>query len=484
MTGGTHAVVIGGSLAGLCAARVLADHFEQVTVLDRDRFPTDAQHRKGVPQSRHPHAMLDAGRRQLERLFPGFDRTVLERGGLDLNPGLDMAFLRAAGGWGRRRKSPVTLLFASRILIESVIRELARKLENVRVLEETDVTGLLVQKEGGLRATGVAVRGADGAETELEADLVVDASGRSTRLPEWLEKLALPPIETDVVDARAGYSSRWYQGPRGADRPADWWWRCLWVEPLADPTLNPEEQFFGVLFPCENDTWVVTTCSWGGEKLARDPETFEHMISRLRTPVLAEAIALAEPISPVYASRSMQNTWRHYERWSGELAGFIATGDAVCGFNPVYGQGMSSASRCAGVLERCLQREDPRAPAFPKRFFREQARFLRSPWMMAVSRDRQQARLEGDDGGAALRVGQWLRRLAAVYMQQVALAIPRDEKIGIALFEVANLSAEPPTLFRPAIVARTMRARLRQRLRPDQLDAEALADQPPAAIRD
>lgn len=484
MTPGSHAIVIGGSIAGLCAARVLSDHFARVTVLDRDRFPTEAQYRKGVPQSRHPHAMLDAGRRELDRLFPGFDRTALARGALDLNPGLDMAVLRAAGGWSRRRTSPVTLMFASRTLIESVIRDLAAEIPSLEVREETEVTGLLVARGGGLRVTGVATRSPDGTQAELEADLVVDASGRATRVPEWLEKLGLPAIETDVVDANAGYSSRWYQGPRGDARPADWWWRCLWVEPVVDERANPEEQFFGVLFPCENDTWVVTTASWGGQTLAHDPKTFERMISRLRTPVLFEAISAAEPISPVYARRSMQNTWRHYERWDTQLAGFIATGDATCGFNPVYGQGMSSAARCAGVLERCLERDDPHDPGFPARFFAAQARFLRTPWMMAVARDREAARLEGDEGGALKTVSQWLRRLAAVYMQQVALAAQGNETLNLALFEVANLSAEPSRLFRPAVAARTLGTRLRQWRHPEPDDPEALAERPPATIRD
>jgi len=481
---GSHAIVIGGSVAGLCAARVLSERFERVTVLDSDHFPQDAQHRKGVPQSRHPHAMLDAGRRELERLFPGFEKLCRERGALELNPGRDMATLRQAG-WSVRGDTPFTLLFASRVLIERVIRDLTAKLPNVTLLEGVDVTALRTagasSEDGALRATGVTARSDDGQVTELDAEFVVDASGRATRAPDWLEKLGLPAVDMTVVDASAGYSSRWYQGPRGDARPESWWWKCLWIEPLVEGAARPEEQYFGVLFPVEDDRWVVTTASWGGRELARDPESFDRMISKLRTPLLAEAIAQAEPISPVFARRGMQNSWRHYETWRGALAGFIATGDAVCGFNPVYGQGMSSASKCARVLEESLAVEDPLDPEFPARFFRAQARFLEIPWTMAVSRDRQQARIESEDAAAPRRLEVLVRKLGAFAMRQIAMAAVDDREIGRALFEVVNLTRTPRQLLGdPAVLARVARARLRQIVRPKQIVEDEIPDYPPA----
>ena len=482
MSAASSAVVIGGSIAGLCAGRVLAERFERVTVVDRDRFPKGADHRKGVPQSRHPHAMLDAGRRELDRLFPGFERLCLERGALELNPGLDMAML-GRNGWNPRRHRPFTLLFASRVLFESVLRDLAAAIPNLEVFEGTEATRLLVEREGGLRATGVTLRDPDGEERRVPADLVVDASGRSTRAPGWLEALGLPPVEVTVVDANAGYSSRWYQGPSPDRRPAHWWWKCLWIEPLVEGAARAEEQYFGVLFPVEGDRWIVTTASWGGRELARDPESFERMVSKLRSPVLAQAIGKAEPISPVYFRRGMQNAWRHYESWRGEFPGFIALGDAVCAFNPVYGQGMSVASKCTAVLERCLDEEDPRSARFARRFFREQGEFLEIPWTMAVSRDREQARIEGDAPTTQRRFELLLRRIATTYMRNVALAAGGDDAVNRALFEVVNLSRPPADLFRdPRIVARVLRSRLHQLLtRRQNVDAE-IPDDPPGQI--
>ena len=478
-----HAIVIGGSVAGLCTARVLADVFERVTVLDRDVLPDDAQHRKGVPQSRHPHVLLDGGRQRLERLFPGFVAKMLDGGALELDPGLDMAVLRA-DGWAPRRATPNTLLFSSRVLIESVIRELCTRHENIRIIEQSKVFGL-VAKRDPLRVCGVRLQEAGGAERELSADLVVDASGRETHADKWLAEFGLPAPERTVVNADASYSTRWYQGPTPEARPESFWWKSLFMEPIIEGDGAPEDKYFGVLFPVEDDRWIVTTASWGGRELPRDPEGFERIISKLRSPVLADAIAHAEPISPVYTRRGMQNSWRHYERWSVELPGFISTGDATCGFNPVYGQGMTSAACCAIVLERCLQQDDPTSARFARRFFRAQAKFLSTPWMMATSRDRQQAQvLDSDERVEPGRLETLIRRGVAFYLGQIALAAARDQVIGRKLFEVINLSIRPNALFAdPSILARVVWARFRQRLTPTPEDGEHTADYPPAPVR-
>jgi hypothetical protein len=254
----------------------------------------------------------------------------------------------------------------------------------------------------------------------------------------------------------------------------------LWLEPLAEGTGRPEDQYFGLLFPVEGDRWIVTTASWGGRELPRDPESFEATIGRLRSPVLADAIAHAQPISDVYARRAMQNAWRHYERWSVDLPGFIATGDATCGFNPVYGQGMTSAAFCASVLQRCLKGEDPSSARFARRFFKEQAKFLSAPWLMATSRDRQQARMTDADGEEKpSRLGLLVRGAATRYLGQLAMAAGRDSLVNQRLFDVINLSIQPRALFDPRVIARTAWARFRQKLEPPAAIDQETPDYPP-----
>jgi 2-polyprenyl-6-methoxyphenol hydroxylase-like FAD-dependent oxidoreductase len=457
-----HAVVVGGSVGGLCVARALSERFERVTVIDRDRFPEGARDRKGVPQARHPHALLDGGRRALERLFPGFESAMLSRGALELDPGFDFALMRPTG-WAPRRRSSFTMLFSSRALLESVVRELAAKLGNVRVADGTEVTALVTSREGGLRVAGVATR-ANGEAGRLGAELVVDTSGRATKAPEWLARLGLPRVEMTIVDADAGYSTRWYQGPGASAWPADWWWKCVWIEPRVDEASRPEEQYFGVLFPVEGDRWIVTLASWGGRELPSDPDSFERLVGKLRSPILAEAIARARAVSPVYFRRGLQNAYRHYERWQATLPGFIATADAVCAFNPVYGQGMSSAAICAEILGRTLERVPAVSPRFPREFFRAQARFLDTPWLMAVSRDLEHPRSEGADRSLEGTVRGLFARLGGSYMQLVALAAAVDEKVRDRLFEVLNLTRPPGDLVRdPRLAARVLVKGLRYR---------------------
>src|SRR5882672_3589619 len=188
---GTHAIVVGGSMAGLSAARVLSDAFDRVTVIDQDAYPEGAMERPGVPQSRHVHALLARGRNELNRLFPGFDQAMLAGGANDLDFAWTFATLRPTG-WARRARSKLALLFASRTLIESVIRRLLRQHSNVVLVERTAVTNLTATRNGALRANGVQLTPLDGGtSSELQADFIVDASGRSSKAPEWLQALGL-----------------------------------------------------------------------------------------------------------------------------------------------------------------------------------------------------------------------------------------------------------------------------------------------------
>src|SRR5260370_19225267 len=150
---GNYVVVMGGGIGGMCAARVLSDHFERVTLIERDELPEGAAHRKGVPQSRHPHGLLDRGRRELSAMFPGLDDSIRQRGGLDMDAGLELATL-SPEGWDARRRTGHQMLFASRLLIESVIRDRVKKNSRVTFIEGTEVRALLFTPGDRPRVTG------------------------------------------------------------------------------------------------------------------------------------------------------------------------------------------------------------------------------------------------------------------------------------------------------------------------------------------
>ena len=408
-----RAVVIGGSIAGMCAARVLADWFDRVTVVDRDVYPAGALERAGVPQGRHVHALLARGRRDLERLFPGFEQGMLAAGAHEIDFGCDFATLRGES-WAVREESGIRTLFASRTLLETVVRDRLRAVPRVELLERTAATGLVAERNGRPRVR--AVRLADG---ELPAELVVDATGRGSKAPDWLRALGLEPPADTVVDSHSGYATRWYRAQPAA-WPAEWWWKGIWVDPH-----EPEHMMAGVLFPVEGGRWIVTIAGIAGHYPPSDESGFEAALARLRSPIIAHAVQLAEPISPVYSNRAMANRFRHFERWPPRLDGFLAVGDSVCAFNPVYGQGMTVAAGAALLLAESLDRVGPTSPALPRAFFRGQARFLADAWSLATGAD---FRFPGTTGERPPLIGVFNRYLDALFHGERCRAAPPDRR--------------------------------------------------------
>ncbi|HEY6395745.1 MAG TPA: FAD-dependent monooxygenase [Candidatus Binataceae bacterium] len=446
-----HAIVIGGSMAGMCAARVLTESFDKVTIIDRDSYPDGAHERAGVPQSRHVHALLKRGRIELENLFPGFDQTMLSRGALEINFGFDFAALRA-DGWSPRRHDKITTLFASRVLIEAVVRELLRKTGKVKFIERTEATGFEVERGPHLRATGVKIRPRDGgAASSIRADLIADVSGRASRITAWLAEIGLPAPEETVVDSHSGYASRWYKAAPQR-RPQEWWWKAIWIDPIDDDVATA-----GVLFPVEGERFIVTMAGIGGKYPPTDEEGFTKKLPQLRSPIIAEEVALAEPISAVYSYRQMANRWRHYEKWQSELGGFVALGDSVCAFNPVYGQGMTSGAISSLILRDCLKKYGPSDPQFPKPFFTAQARFQSEPWGLATGAD---FRFPGTEGKRPIA-----SRIFDPIFGKLFDLQKDDDVIRERVGDVINMLLPPAALAEPAMLARIATGAVRRMIR-------------------
>src|ERR1700730_1308414 len=361
----THALVIGGSFAGLCAGRVLSDFFDHVTVLDRDTFPAGAEDRAGVPQARHVHGLLVRGLEEYERLFAGLERLAVEKGATFHDHTWDFVVLRPQG-WQPRYRSDLKFLSASRELIESCVRDLFRKLPKVELRERVAVTGLKVSREGGKpRCVGVMVPAREGGQAGvIEADLIVDASGAVSRAPAWLEAPGLDPPRESVVDPLAGYSSRWFQGPPPGQWPEQWWWWAgAYIRRRPDDLVEANFQLK------EHGRWHLTLSGFNRRYPPPREAEFMAPLAQFRSPIIAEMARMMEPISPVYANRAIRNRWRHYERWRERLDGFIAIGDSYVTYNPVYAQGMTAAAISAQMLRECLERYRPESPDLPRAFF-------------------------------------------------------------------------------------------------------------------
>jgi 2-polyprenyl-6-methoxyphenol hydroxylase-like FAD-dependent oxidoreductase len=442
--GRTHAVVIGGSFSGLAAGRVLSEFFDHVTVLDRDTFPEGIEDRAGVPQARHVHGLLVRGLIEYEKLFPGFERSAVEKGATFHDHTLDFVVLRPQG-WQPRYRSNLKFLSASRELIESCVRDLFRRLPNVELRERTAVTGLQIHHDGP-RCVGVLIPSGGRGHTEtIEAELVLDASGSVSRAPIWLQQAGIPPPRETVVDPLAGYASRWFQGP--ARWPEDWWWWAgAYIRRRPDDLVEANFQLK------EHNRWHLTLSGFNRHYPPTRESDFMASLQRLRSPLIAEMARLMEPISPVYANRAIRNRWRHYEGWNQRCDGFVAIGDAYVTYNPVYAQGMTAAALSAQMLRACLNRYGPSSAELARAFHLAQAAIQRDPWILSAGVD---LRFRFTLGEKPLAI-----RLFNLYLEGIGLAARANPSVRRTLVEVAQLVRPLSDFFRAGIAARVATATL------------------------
>jgi 2-polyprenyl-6-methoxyphenol hydroxylase-like FAD-dependent oxidoreductase len=461
---GKTAVVLGGSAAGLCAAGALAPYFDQVLVLERDELPAEAEHRRGVPQSKHPHFLLNSGRRAAGALFPGFEDALIAAGGLHLMPSMDAAYLDGEG-WSARKRGSMTMVYSSRILIERVLRDKVRGLANVVVRDGVSVSGLAT-RGGGTRdgaVTGVDFSTSTGDE-HVDADFVVDAMGRGSSVGNWLAAAGWPEPEVQTLDAKVTYTSRWYDLPAPAERPASWWWQHLVIMPTPDKGEHPAEHEFLVnFFPIEGNRVIACMGSWGID-MPRTTDTFIEAARQLRTPLFAAAMDQCSPTSEVHLTRSTGNKWRRYDRWATPPQGLVFVGDSICAFNPFYGQGISSAALSALLLREHLSRAKQLDAGFYARFLVGQRKLLNVPWRLAMARDQGYECAVGTE-----KPREWRRRiLAAVSGPAFSLivgAAREDDVIDEHFAKVFNLDESLGQMMsNPRVIAGIVRYRIRAAL--------------------
>ena len=439
-------------MAGLFAANVLADHCEQVTVLERDEAwrprsrPTghtvdmdslpQASGRPGVPQSRHVHVLLLRGVQILRKRFPGLEEELLACGAPPLNWLRDTAAL-VRGGWLPRFDSNLTGYSVSRNLLERRVRQRLRHRQNIQFRSGCRVANLSANNDH-TRITG-AVCITDNETVTLHADLVVDASGRSSRLPRWLEELGYDSPQESTVNADVGYATRWYRIPD--DWQADWEMALL-------GTRFPDIKGGAVVQPVEGKRWVVTLVGYAGDHPPTDEAGFEAFARRLAGPQVWEAISAAEPLTDIGGYRRTENHWRHYERLKRWPQGLIALGDSVCAFNPVYAQGMTVSALSAELLDSELRGErislsSSLSPRLGLVFQKKLAKMLQTPWQLATGDD---FRWAGRQAGDATILDRFMHR----YIEHVLDRIHRPD-VCLTFFNVAHLMKKPAALFRPSI---------------------------------
>jgi 2-polyprenyl-6-methoxyphenol hydroxylase-like FAD-dependent oxidoreductase len=425
-------------MAGLLAARVLADHFDQVTIIERDRLPDTPVARKGLPQARHVHLLLARGRDILERLFPGLQADLLAHGARYVDVIADVRWLGLTG-WAVHFPSGITTPACPRDLLDWAIRQRLAAYPQVRFLEEAEVTEL-VGNAGNTQVTGVHIsrRQANAEDEIVPADLVVDASGRNSKAPQWLQALGYrAPAET-VIRAFIGYASRIYARPPGVP------WEGLLMQPVPPTQLRG-----GAVFPLDSQRWIVTLSGAGGDYPPTDEDGFLAFARSLRDPLLYETLKDARPLSAISGNRSTENRLRHYERLARWPGGLVVLGDAACALNPIYGQGMTAAALAALTLDRCLrQYPRPRSAStreLSRRFQRELARVNHPIWLLATGEDFRYPQAVG--GRRTL----WMT-LIHHYIDQIIRQAPHNRLLYQRMVEVIHLLRSPMALASPAIL--------------------------------
>lgn len=455
-------MVIGSGMSGLLSARVLSDHFDTVTVLDRDRLPEGPESRKGVPQGRHLHSLAVRGSELLEDFFPGLDRELADAG----CPGVDQAWdtvTDVPAGRLPRFRSGIVMRAVSRDLLEWRIRRRLSGNPSIRFVPNREATGLLYNKFSG-QVTGISSRArGEGEKEDFAADLIVDASGQISKTPRWLADLGLEAPRETVVDAGLGYATRWYRIPEGFDGD----WKSLAVLPGW-----PEKPRGGSLRQVEGDRWTVVLIGIGEEdQPPTDAEAFADFARSLPSPIIADAVENAEPISPVYGYRRTANRRRHYGKLDNMPGNLLITGDAACVMNPSYGQGMTLAALSAKALEKSL-RKKPGLVGLGKDFHRRQAKAVAPSWTTTAGSDAQWAAGSLQELGAAQRL---LHRVS----QEVFRMAVENPEVTRTLLEVKNLLRPPRALLRPGILFPALRRTLAKARHPGNPGAAPRATREP-----
>jgi 2-polyprenyl-6-methoxyphenol hydroxylase-like FAD-dependent oxidoreductase len=439
---GDRALVLGASMAGLLAAKVLAEAYAEVVLVDRDEVVGVTGNRRGVPHGRHAHGLVARGQQIFESQFPGLKQELATAG---VEPGDLSGDIRWYFNGRRLRPSHtgLTSVPATRPVLEHHIRGRVLALPNVIVLERHDILGLSTSPDGS-RVLGARVRkqtdgDVEGSEEVLAADLVVDTTGRGSRTPAWLDELGYARPEEERVKIGLAYTTRHYRlhsDPFGTD---------VAIIPVATPA-SPRGGFFYKL-PGGEDRIELSLTGILGDHAPTDPEGFLAYVRSLPVPDIFEAVRDAEPLDDAVRFAFPASVRRRYERLTRFPAGYLVLGDAVCSFNPVYGQGMTVAALESLTLQRHLRRG---APPRAREFFRDVAGDINAPWDFSAGADLGYA---GVEGRRTMKI-----RLANSYIPRLQHAAVHDAALTEAFIRVAGLIDPPQALLRPKVVWRVLRS--------------------------
>jgi 2-polyprenyl-6-methoxyphenol hydroxylase-like FAD-dependent oxidoreductase len=434
---GERAVVLGGGMAGLLAARVLSDKYAEVVVVDRDELSGTTSARNGVPHGRHAHCLVARGQEIYEELLPGLTEGMKEAGVTlgDFNGQIQWNF---NGQRLAASDSGLVCVSSGRPILEEHVRKHVQAIANVRFLERYDIVGLQTTPDR-TQVTGARIqRREEPSQPEvLTADLVLDITGRGSRMPAWLRELGYEAPPEDRIKIDLAYTTQHFRF-KGNPFTHD-----IAINQAGTPAFP--RGVFCYLLP-DGETVELSLTGVLGDHPPTDREGFLAYIKSLPLPDHYEFVHDAEPVDEPVRFKFPASVWRHYEQLTRFPAGLLVMGDAVCSFNPVYAQGMTVAGMEALTLRKHLQIPGPLNPAA---FFGEIAAQIAGPWQFSAIADLGYPGVPGDRSDQV--------RLINQYVPAVLAAAAHDPVVTDAFLRVAGLVADPMSLMSPEIALRVGR---------------------------
>ncbi len=433
--------IIGASMAGLLAARVLSDYYKHVTIIEKDKLPVTNENRKGVPQGKHTHVLLERGREVMEKYLPGLTEELINLGAVRIKDVSSEVAWYHSGGFHKHGNSDLTGLGVSRPTLENSVRNRVFLISNIEVIDDRSVKGLSFSDDKK-RVNGLYYgKVPDDKPGEfIQSDLVVDTTGRGSRSPSWLVQAGYDQPQTEEVKIRMGYVTCYY--PR---KPEDMPGTNAVIF-LADP---PSKRM-GILLAQDGHRWVVTIGGYLGDHAPLDYPGFLDSVKNLPSKVVYNVIKNKTPLTEPVSYNFLSNLRHRYEKLSHFPEGYLVFGDAICSFNPIYGQGMTVAAMEAEALDRSISENGNNLAAD---FFNSASKIVDLSWNTAVGGDLSYPEVEGKRT--------IMTRFLNWYIKKLHTAAHYDADVSVAFLKVINMVASPPSLLAPRIMLRIIRNNLR-----------------------